>query len=455
MQEKINCPNCGYKFDVEQAISGQLEKHFREEYEKKNAAIAIRVRIEKDRLKKEELRLQEEKNQQSERIKEETEKAVILERERIKTTFQNLQSEKEKLELSKREQEKYIQSQAEKVLLLERVKIEARYKEQFAERIRSQEEELNARKKENQELKGKELTLLKKERELQEKSEDLNLHLEKEMLIRQTAIEEKARQKERESFELEKLKLLKQIDDNKKLAEEMKRKAEQGSMQLQGEIQELAIEELLQNSFPFDQIQEIPKGIRGADCILKVINSYQQGCGTIVFESKRTKAFANDWIEKLKQDQLSCKADLAVIVTETMPNGMDRFGERDGVWICGFQEVVSLTSVLRALLIQVHTTKMTEVNKGDKMELLYTYLTSNEFVQTVTRIAENYSGMRKQLESERRAMSKIWAQREKQIWVVEENIASLFGSIQGIAGKELPSSAALELPSLDEEEEYS
>jgi hypothetical protein len=264
-------------------------------------------------------------------------------------------------------------------------------------------------------------------------------------------IEEKAREKEREEFELEKVKLLKQIEDNKKLAEEMKRKAEQGSMQLQGEVQEIALENLLKNTYPFDVVDEVPKGVRGADCIQTVINSMQQECGSIVYESKRTKSFANDWIDKLKQDQITCKADIAVIVTQTMPNDMERFGEKDGVWICGFHEVKSLSFVLREMLIKTHSVRKSEENKGEKMELLYNYLTSNEFVQNVKRIVEIYNNMLEQLNTEKRAMAKIWKQREKQIWGVQENLSALFGSIKGIAGKELDTVDALELPGGDSE----
>lgn len=286
---------------------------------------------------------------------------------------------------------------------------------------------------------------MRQEAELKEKEEDLNLEMEKQFLEKQKEIEERAKAKERESFELEKIKLLKQIDDNKKLAEEMKRKAEQGSMQLQGEVQELALEDLLAKTYPFDTIQEVPKGVRGADSIQTVVNSVQQECGTIVYESKRTKNFANDWIDKLKQDQVTCKADIAVLVTQTLPNDMDRFGEKNGVWICGFHEAKSLSFVLREMLIKTHSVKTSEENKGDKMELLYNYLTSNEFVQNIKRIVENYDGMIDQLNSEKKAMYKIWASREKQIWVVQENISALFGSIKGIAGKELETSNVLQL----------
>lgn len=287
---------------------------------------------------------------------------------------------------------------------------------------------------------------MKMEAALKEEQESLKLRIEKEMLEKQSEIEEKAMAKEREKFEFERIKMQKQIDDNKKLAEEMKRRAEQGSMQLQGEVQEIALEELLRKSYPFDRIDEVPKGVRGADCIQTVVNAMQQVCGTIVYESKRTKHFANDWIEKLKQDQVTCKADVAVLVTEAFPADMDKFGERDGVWICGFHEVKSLSFVLREMIVKTHAVKSAQDNKGDKMELLYNYLTSNEFVQNINRIVENYDGMINQLNAEKKAMYKLWAQREKQIWVVQENISALFGSIKGIAGSSLETSNVLELP---------
>jgi len=412
MKDKITCPNCGHNFDVEEALSGKLEAHFKAEYEKKVAEQADKFNAEKQKLEKERLKLIDQKEKQDELLKAEVAKALEQEKKKIeKSTF-----------------------------------------ETYEEQIKSLKEENEKRKTENKTLKEKEVALMRQEAELREKQEDLNLQIEKQLLEKQKEIEEKARAKERESFELEKIKLLKQIDDNKKLAEEMKRKAEQGSMQLQGEVQELALEDLLSKTYPFDKIQEVPKGIRGADSIQTVINSMQQECGSIVYESKRTKNFANDWIDKLKQDQVTCKADIAVLVTETMPSDMDRFGERDGVWICGYHEVRSLSFVLREMLIKTQSVKISQENKGDKMELLYSYLTSNEFVQNIKRIVENYDGMIDQLNSEKKAMYKIWASREKQIWVVQENISALFGSIKGIAGKELETSNVLQLPDRQIEE---
>jgi len=406
MKNNIKCPNCGHSFDVEEALSGELEAHFKAEYEMKIHDQAGKFNQEKRKLEEEKRLFGESKEQEEERFRAEIAKQLIR----------------------------------------EKTKIEKNAIESVEEKMRALQDENSERKAENKTLRIKEIALLKQEAALKEQQEDIDIQIEKKILEKQQEIENRARAKERESFELEKLKLLKQIEDNKKLAEEMKRKAEQGSMQLQGEVQELALEELLARAYPFDKIDEVPKGIRGADSIQTVINASQQKCGSIVYESKRTKNFANDWIDKLKQDQIMCRADIAVIVTETYPSDMDRFGEKNGVWICSFQEVKSLSFVLREMLIKTTSVKSSQENKSDKMELMYSYLTSTEFVQSIKRVVENYDGMINQLNSEKKAMHRIWAEREKQIWVVQENISALFGSIKGIAGTSLQSVDVLELP---------
>ncbi len=406
MKDKIKCPNCGHSFDVEEAISGKLEAHFRAEYER-------RVAEQADRFNEEKRKLEEERKQ---------------------------------LSALRDNQEAMLKAELAKALENEKARIEKSAGEKYEEHIKALWEENEKRKSENKSLREKEVALMRQEAALKERQEEFELQVERQILEKQREIEEKARAKERESFEMEKVKLLKQIEDNKKLAEEMRRKAEQGSMQLQGEVQELALEDHLSRAYPFDRIQEVPKGMRGADSIQTVVNSLQQECGSIVYESKRTKSFANDWIDKLKQDQMACKADVAVLVTEAMPAGMERFGERDGVWICGFHEVGSVSLVLREMLIRTHSVRKSQENKGDRMELLYSYLTSNEFVQNIRRIVENFDSMMNQLNAEKKAMLKTWKEREKQIWVVHENISALFGSIKGIAGKELEASGVLQLP---------
>jgi len=235
-------------------------------------------------------------------------------------------------------------------------------------------------------------------------------------------------------FQLQLKELQKQLEDQKKLADEMRRKSEQGSMQLQGEVQELALEELLRSAFPFDIIHEVGKGVRGADCIQTVRNGVGQECGKIIFESKRTANFAGDWIEKLKTDMRSQGADVALIVTQTFPKDMDRFGEKDGVWICSFAEVKPVVQLLRDWIIKMSHAMKYQDNKGDKMHLLYDYLTSREFADQWQAIREGFMSMKLSIQRERDTMEKLWKQREKQLEKVLLNAAHVRGSIEGIAG---------------------
>ena len=245
----------------------------------------------------------------------------------------------------------------------------------------------------------------------------------------------------------------KQLEDQKKLTEEMKRKQEQGSMQLQGEVQELAIEEWLMGQFPLDSIEEIKKGARGGDCIQVVNIRARQNCGTIYYESKRTKDFQPSWIEKFKADIRERGANVGVLVTEVMPAGMDRMGLRDGIWICNYDEFKGLCAVLRESIVQLSMAVSSQENKGDKMHMLYDFLTSNTFHMQVEAIVEGFTSMKNGLDSEKRAMQRIWKEREKQIDKVVTNTIDMYGSIKGIAGNAIQSVKALELPGEFEEQD--
>ena len=229
----------------------------------------------------------------------------------------------------------------------------------------------------------------------------------------------------------------------------MKRKQEQGSMQMQGEVQELAIEEWLAAQFPLDTIEEIKKGARGGDCIQVVNTRSRQNCGKIYYESKRTKDFQPSWIEKFKADMREKGADIGVLVTEAMPSDFDRMGIKDGIWICTYEEFKGLCAVLRESMLQISLAVSSQENKGDKMHMLYDYLTSNTFRMQVEAIVEGFSTMKNDLESEKRSMQRIWKQREKQIDKVTTNTIDMYGSIKGIAGNAIQSVRALELTGSD------
>jgi len=300
----------------------------------------------------------------------------------------------------------------------------------------------------------KELEFLQKEQSLKNKEAELEIYIQKKLQEERSKLSDELRKLEEQKtaardndYQLRLRELEKQLDDQKKLAEEMRRKAEQGSMQLQGEVQELALEAMLQAAFPFDLITEVGKGVKGADCIQTVRNNFGQECGKIIYESKRTNNFAADWIEKLKADMRSTGADIAVIVTQAMPKDMDGFGEKNGVWICRFTEARAMIALLRDSVIKVYSASKSQQNRGDKMHLLYDYLTGNEFAEQWKAVREGFMSMKLSIQRERDAMEKLWKAREKQLEKVLLNAAHIRGSIDGIAGQD-----SIDLALTDEED---
>lgn len=291
------------------------------------------------------------------------------------------------------------------------------------------------------ESRKKELEFLQKEQALKAKEEEIQITIQRQLLEERAKLKEQLQKEEadkislkEQEYQLRTKELEKQIEDQKKLVEEMRRKQEQGSMQLQGEVQELMLEEMLQSTFPFDKIEEVGKGVRGADCIQIVRNQFGNESGKIIYESKRTKDFSNEWIEKLKKDMRSFGADVAVIVTQTFPKDMDRFGEKDGVYICTFSEVRSVALLLRNALLKIADARKSQENKGDKMVMLYDYLTGTEFSEQWKAIREGFMTMRQSIQRERDTMEKLWKAREKQLEKVLLNAAHIQGSVEGIAG---------------------
>jgi hypothetical protein len=245
-----------------------------------------------------------------------------------------------------------------------------------------------------------------------------------------------------------------QMEQLKRSLDDAKRKAEQGSMQIQGEVLELVIESWLSTQFPFDTLEEVKKGAFGADCIQTIHTRELQNCGIICYESKNTKAWSEGWISKLKQDMLKVGADLGVLVTSVYPNGMERMGFVDGIWVCSLDEFKGSVSLLRESLIRIHKTVQREENRGDKMALLYTYLTGNEFGMQMKSIVDGFMMMQAELDKERRSLMASWKRRQKLIDGVLQNTTEMYGSLQGIAGTGLIRHIeALELPEAFEGEE--
>ena len=321
--------------------------------------------------------------------------------------------------------------------------------EEQSDAMKSMKDELDYKSSKIKELNKTTIDYEKLKREKDELEESIKAKSEKELSIKIAEERERIHKEEFERNEFKFKELQKQLEDQMKLTEEMKRKQEQGSMQTQGEVQELAIEDWLASHFPLDTIQEIKKGERGADCLQIIHTHTNLNCGTIYYESKRTKAFQPTWIEKFKADIRDRNANIGVLVTEVMPSDMDRMGLKDGIWICSFDEFKSLCSVLRESIVQISSAIASQENKGDKMGMLYDFLTSNEFRLQIEAIVEGFTQMKVDLESEQRSVRSNWKKREKQIEKVLLNTTYMYGSIKGIAGNAIQSVELLEMTDED------
>lgn len=416
-KNKINCPSCGTSIDVQDILAHQLEEEIKNKY-------------------------QEELQKAKQKFSEEEE---------------NLKREKAAFEEKKKQENELFQDRLEKQLKKEKSEIESKLKQKLAEeqeeQLQAMQKELNEKSEQVKELNRSKAEIEKLKREKSELKEAAEAEAQRKLNEMILAEKEKIKRAEEEKNELRIKELQKQLEDQKKLTEEMKRKQEQGSMQMQGEVQELAIEEWLTDHFPLDTIEEIKKGARGGDCIQIVNTRTRQNCGSIYYESKRTKDFQSGWIEKFKADMRERGADIGVLVTEAMPQDMERMGLRDGIWICRYDEFKSLCSVLRESIIKLSLAVSSQENKGDKMNMLYDFLTSNTFKMQVEAIVEGFSAMKSALDSEKRSMQRIWKEREKQIDKVITNTIDMYGSIKGIAGNAIQPVKALELTAEDSPED--
>jgi hypothetical protein len=315
--------------------------------------------------------------------------------------------------------------------------------------------ELVSKTKKIDEFREQELKLHKEKSELEEAKKELEITTQRKLSESQKTIEEKVRRDEEEKNHLKLEEYRKQLDDTKKALGDAQRKAQQGSMQTQGEVMELALEELLKKYFPHDIIEPVPKGINGADIIQKVFTSSGAECGIIAWESKHTKAWTEEWVQKLKDDGQNIHASFLILVSEVLPKNIKNFGLYKGVWVCDFSSILGLTTALRHQLISVNKLISSQTNKDSKKDILYDYLCSPSFSSKIEVIVENFLSMKNNLEKEKIAMTKIWGSRETQINRMIENTAKMYGEIQGIAGSELQSIEMLELESAAGENEPS
>ena len=405
MPNDIKCPNCGHHFDVENVIAAEIEQKFHQQFQEKLQQSLNAIEQDKNKLLAEQQKFEEAKKNENELF------------------AQRLQKEKLKLETE-------LQEQLGKSIAAD-----------FENKVRMLENNKKDNEEKLMEARRKELEFLQKEQAINNKEAELDITLQKRLQEERILLSEQIHRQEAEKnqikdteFQLKLKELQVQLEEQRKLAEEMKRRAEQSSMQRQGEVQELLLEQILKENFPFDLIKEVGKGVEGADCIQVVRNHAGKECGKIIYESKRTKGWNNAWIEKLKNDKRNRGVDVAILVTHAFPKDMERFGEKDGIWICTFNEVGSVAYLLRKGIIQIQEVQKSQENKGEKMQMLYDYLTGIEFRGQIEAIAEGFMTIKNGISKERMQMEKIWKEREKQLEKVLLNTSALYGSVKGIAG---------------------
>ncbi len=310
--------------------------------------------------------------------------------------------------------------------------------------LESLKSELTAKDQRLADAQKQELELRKQRAELEEQKKSFEL----EVARRSDAARDEVSKQKDEEFRLKEAESAKKFADMTRQIDELKRKAEQGSQQTQGEVLEVDLEAALRRAFPTDDIQPVAKGTLGADVLQVVRDERGTPCGTIVWESKRTKAWSDGWVQKIKDDKLAAKAQIAVLVSVTLPKEMPSFDCRDGVWVVPPLLAMCLATALRHTIIEAFSAKRASDGRHDKMAYVYDYLAGPEFKGRVTAIVETFTSMRADLDAEKKAMLRIWAKREKQIERIVANTAGLHGELQGIIGQSLPTIEALELDSI-------
>lgn len=295
--------------------------------------------------------------------------------------------------------------------------------------------------------------LIKKQRELDDAKRELELTVEKRVQEGLGDVREKAKREAEEGLKLKVMEKDQTIASMQQKIEELKQKAEQGSQQLQGEVQELELENLLRAKFPFDSIEPVPKGEFGGDILQRVVSQSGQACGTIIWETKRTKNWSDGWLTKLREDQRTAKAEVSVLVSQVLPKGVEAFDVVDGVWVSSPRAALPVATVLRHTLLQVGMARQVSEGQQTKTEMIYQYLTGPRFRHRVEAIVEAFSTMQEDLDKERKAIMKQWAKREEQIERVMGATVGMYGDLQGIAGKSLQEIEGLEFPALESETE--
>lgn len=412
----ITCPSCHTEIRLTESLAGPLVEQTRRDFALQLAAKDQLVAQAQERAASEKQRLD-------------------LERQGIEATIaKRLDDERKQIAIDE-------QARAKRQVELD-VQGKERQLAELTELLKSRDEKLT-------QAQAQEAELLKAKRELDDQKRELELSVQKQVNEALEAVRAKAKQDAEETLALKVKEGETRIASMQQTIEELKRKAEQGSQQLQGEAQELVLEDALRARFPFDTLEPVGKGEFGGDVLQRVVNAGGQVCGSILWESKRTRAWSDGWLPKLKGDQRAAGADLALIVSQTMPKGVETFDQIDGVWVTGSKCAMAVAGALRESLILMASVKAAGEGQATKSALMYDYLTGPKFRHRIEAVVDRFSEMQEDLASERKATMKRWAKREQQLHAVLDSTAGLYGDLQGIAGRSMIEIEALEASLLE------
>lgn len=389
--QTITCPNCGQQIPLTQALAEEVEHKLKHQLDK-----------------------------QKKDFEEELEKQA--------------KSINEKLELEKK-----------KYWAIAQQKAKEKVQEKQGKELKDLREQLKENSKKLEESEKHELELRKKTRELEEKEKKIELEMARKLDAERAKIVEQTKKEEADQQRLKMQEKDKQLETMRKQIDDLKRKAEQGSMQIQGEVQEDDLRDLLTLTFVTDEISDVPTGAKGADLVQKINAKVGNHTGTIIWESKNTRSFSDSWISKLKSDQGLVKADVAILVSQVLPDDIQGFGLKNGVWVVGYSHIIPLVNALRIQLVEISKLKKSLVGRDEKMDMLYKYLSGPQFKNRVENIVMAFVNLRSDLETEKRSFNRIWSKREKEIEKVIMSTSNMYGDLQGIIGGSLPEIKHLEL----------
>ncbi|PIR61985.1 MAG: hypothetical protein COY81_02655 [Candidatus Pacebacteria bacterium CG_4_10_14_0_8_um_filter_43_12] len=396
--QTILCPNCHHPIPLTDALTGQLTEHIK-------ADLELSLAAQKSALQKEKTALEEQKKQQAELVQ----KLIDQEKKKIWAVAQQ------------------------------------KAKENQSKELQILQEQLQEKEKKLAESDKLELELRKQKRQVEEQAKRQELELARKLDSEREKITQEAKKQEAETQQQKIAEQAKQMAILKKTIEDLRRQSEQGSMQIQGEVAENSLKDRLANTFPMDDITDVPTGITGADLVQAVNAKIGASLATILWESKNTKVFSDGWLTKLKRDQQAIKADVAILVTKELPKTITNFGQLNGIWVTAPDFVVPLATTLRLHLTQLEKVKRSLEGRDEKITMLYNYLTGNEFRNHVENMVLAFVEMQKDLDSEKNAFRRLWSKREKQIERLLISTSGMYGDFQGIVGGALPTIQQLEL----------